>query len=70
MMRKRARPDKKTGRDRTMVYADEKRAVPNNSFYRRAILRGDLKEVTGVPTPAPTPKPAKGETAKGSKAEG
>lgn len=47
--------DRATGRDRTMVYHDDPREVPNTSFYRRAVRRGDLEVVA---RPAPT-KPAK-----------
>jgi len=60
MMRKRVRIDKETGRDKTMVYHDAPREVPNNSFYRRAIRRGDLEEVKASKSaPAPKPKPSK-----------
>lgn len=45
MIRKRCRYDPKTGRDSTMIYPDAPVEVPNVSFYRRAILRGDLEIV-------------------------
>jgi hypothetical protein len=56
-MRKRARPNRKTGRDPTMIYHDEIVEVPNHSFYRRAIRRGDLELV--VETELAQPKPAR-----------
>jgi hypothetical protein len=55
MERDRVKIDKATGRDRTMVYHDEPRTVPNNAFYRRAIRRGDAVEVRALTKPA---KPA------------
>lgn len=49
MERDQVKPDKATGRDRTMVYHDTPVEVPNNAFYRRAIRRGDAVEVKPAP---------------------
>jgi len=44
--RKRVKPNKRTGRDDTMLYPDESpEQWPNDSFTRRAIKRGDLSLV-------------------------
>lgn len=53
MVRTRRRIDSDTGRDRTMIYADEAIEVPNIRFYRRRILKGDLIVAT-----ASRPQPA------------
>jgi len=45
MIRRRVKIDRKTGRDSTMIYSDTPVEVPNVSFYRRAIVRGDLELV-------------------------
>ena len=44
--RKRVKPNKKTGRDDSMLYSDQpSEHWPNDSFTRRAIRRGDLSLV-------------------------
>lgn len=49
MIRTRIKPNKRTGRDDTMIYHDTPVQVDNVSFYRRAILRGDLLIVKAEP---------------------
>ena len=69
-MRKRARPNRKTGRDPTMVYHDQPEEVPNHSFYRRAIRRGDLELVPETELTKPKPTRRVASTPKSDKAEG
>lgn len=58
-VRTRVSIDRETGRDRTMVYHDTPEEVPNTSFYRRAIRRGDLEEVPRAASSKPVKaKPA------------
>ena len=52
MIRQRVSIDPETGRDRTCIYRDEPREVPDVGFYRRALRRGDLETVK-------RPKPAR-----------
>lgn len=55
MIRDRVKPNKRTGRDDTMIYHDDPREVPNLSFYRRAMRRGDL-EIAPISAAKKAPK--------------
>jgi hypothetical protein len=44
-------------RDRQSIYHDTPTEVPNNRFYRRRILKGDLSLASASPTASPAPKP-------------
>ena len=65
-MRTRAGPiDKETGRDKSMIYADQPVEVPNVRYYRRRIIKGDLVEVreaASVPVPTKSRKPSKSKS--------
>ncbi|KKL88047.1 hypothetical protein LCGC14_1928590 [marine sediment metagenome] len=43
-------------RDRSVIYHDTPTEVPNNRFYRRRILKGDLKLADSAPPAVPKVK--------------
>lgn len=55
-LRKSVRPNRHTGRDDTLIYHDETVEVPNERYYRRRIIKGDLVEVDNKPAPAKAAK--------------
>jgi hypothetical protein len=63
-LRQRIVIDKKTGRDKTMIYADHAEEVPNLRFYRQRIRKGDLILVERVDvSPTPAARVGKGSAA-------
>lgn len=59
MERTQVKPNRATGRDDSMIYDDVPVEVPNSSFYRRAIAKGDLVEVKPSSPARPAVAPAK-----------